>query len=60
LNNDAVIFIFGLVAGGAFGMNMSISASGKGIGLNSPIAIVIGLAFCIIVGLTMKEKAKNA
>lgn len=59
-DNDAVIFIFGMVAGSAFGMNMSIAANAKGIGANSPMAIIIGLAFCIIIGLTMKEKVKNA
>lgn len=59
-DNDAVIFILGMAAGAAFGMNMSVAASAKGIGMNSPTAIIVGLVFCVIIGLTMKEKVKHA
>ena len=59
-DNDAVIFILGMAAGAAMGMNMSFASSPKGVGLFGPIVTCIGIAFCILIGLTMKEKVKNA
>jgi hypothetical protein len=56
-DSDASIFIYGMAAGAAFGNNFSLAASPKGPSLFGPTAILIGLAFCILVGFLMKEKA---
>jgi YedE family putative selenium metabolism protein len=56
-DTDASVFILGLVAGAAFSHNFLAAAGTSGIGTNSVIAGFIGLAFCLIVGFTMRSKA---
>lgn len=55
-DGDAAVFIFGLLAGAAFAHNFGVAASPKGIGEWTPLFVTIGLAACIIIGLTMRKK----
>ncbi|GAG31604.1 unnamed protein product, partial [marine sediment metagenome] len=54
---DAGVFIIGLFAGAAFAHNFLLASSPAGIGANAPIAVGLGLAFCLIVGFFMRSKA---
>ena len=56
-DTDAGVFILGLIAGAAFAHNFAFAASPNGIGTNSIVAVFIGLAFCLTVGLLMRQKA---
>ena len=55
-DGDAAVFVFGLLAGAAFAHNFGVAASPKGIGEWTPLYVTIGLAACIIIGLTMRKK----
>lgn len=55
-DGDAAVFVFGLLAGAACAHNFSIAATPKGIGELSALFVTIGLAVCIIIGLTMRKK----
>ena len=55
-DGDAAVFVFGLLAGAACAHNFGVAASPKGIGEWTPLFVTIGLASCIIIGLTMRKK----
>ncbi|MCL2679302.1 MAG: YedE family putative selenium transporter [Dehalococcoidia bacterium] len=57
-DTDAGIGVLGYIAGGALAMNFAIASSAGAagaIGQNAPIAVIIGLVFCIGIGFTMRE-----
>ena len=53
---DAGSTVLGLIVGAAFAHNFLTTASPAGIGDNSVVAIIIGLVFCVGVGLFFREK----
>jgi hypothetical protein len=55
-DTDAAVTVLGLIVGAAFAHNFLTAASPKGIGDNSVIAVILGLVFCLAVGLFMREK----
>ncbi len=55
-DGDAAIFVLGMIVGAGFSHNLSLASSPHGVGLYGPLAVLIGLAFCLYVGLTMREK----
>jgi len=57
-DTDAGMTVLGLVVGAAFAHNFLLASSPKGPGAFGPIAVIIGLAFCLVVGCLMREKAK--
>ena len=52
---DAAIFAIGMIVGAGFAHNFNIASSGAGVSAFGPIAVIVGLAVCIIIGLTMRE-----
>ena len=54
-DTDAGITVLGYIAGAAVAHNFAISASASGINDWSIAAVIIGLAFCIIIGFTMQK-----
>jgi len=54
---DAGMFVFGLLAGAAFAHNFNLASSGKGIGPYGAEATILGLVVCIVIGLTMRDRA---
>lgn len=54
---DAAIFVIGMVAGAAFAHNFGLASSPKGLGPHGIVALVIGLAVCLVIGFTMKQKS---
>ena len=57
-DTDAGMSILGYFAGAAFAHNFLLASSPAGTGAWGPVAVVIGLAFCLIVGFMMLERAK--
>jgi len=57
-DTDAGITVLGLIAGAAIAHNLSLASSGAGTGAWGPVAVIIGLVFCVIVGFFMREGAK--
>ena len=57
-NNDAAMTVLGFVAGAAISHNFLLASSPKGTGLGGPVAVVIGLVFCVVIGFLMRERAK--
>ena len=55
-DGDAAIFAAGMIVGAGFSHNFSMASSATGPGAYGPIAVIIGLFFCIVVGFTMREK----
>jgi YedE family putative selenium metabolism protein len=56
-DNDAAITVLGLFAGAAFAHNFLLASSPKGTGTWGPLAVIIGLVFCLAIGFLMREKA---
>ena len=55
-DGDAAIFATGMIVGAGFSHNFSMASSATGPGAYGPIAVIIGLIFCMVVGFTMREK----
>lgn len=54
---DAGIFVLGMLVGAAISHNFAMASSAKGIAPFGPAAVIAGLAFCLIIGFFMREKA---
>jgi YedE family putative selenium metabolism protein len=54
---DAGVTVLGYIVGAAFAHNFLIASSGSGLGTWGPWAVAIGWAFCIYLGIFMREKA---
>ncbi len=54
---DAGLFVLGMLAGAAVAHNMNMASSPAGPAPYGPIAVLAGLAFCVVIGLTMREPA---
>jgi len=49
------VTVLGYIAGGAVSMNFLIASSSTALGTWGPVAVIIGLVFCLVLGFTMKE-----
>ncbi|HJX69810.1 MAG TPA: YedE family putative selenium transporter, partial [Dehalococcoidia bacterium] len=57
-DTDAGVTVLGLLAGAAFAHNFLLASSSNGTGTWGPVAVGVGLAFCLVVGFLMRERAK--
>lgn len=55
-DGDAAIFALGMVVGAGFAHNFSLASSPAGITPFAPMAVAIGMAFCLAVGFLMRQK----
>lgn len=55
---DAGVFVLGMITGAAVSHNFAMASSPKGVAAFGPIAVIIGIAFCLIVGFTMIQRTK--
>lgn len=55
-DGDAGVFVFGLLVGAAFAHNFSLASSANGIGANAPIAVFVGIVFCLLVAIFARER----
>ena len=53
-NNDAALFLVGMLLGAAAAHNFALAASGTGISAFTPYGVVLGLIFCLYIGLSNK------
>ena len=56
-DTDAGIAVFGMIIGGALAHNFGIASSAASMGANGGFAVLIGLAFLIVLGFVAREKA---
>ncbi|MFC1927985.1 YedE family putative selenium transporter [Chloroflexota bacterium] len=57
-DTDAGMTILGYFAGAAFAHNFLLASSPNGTGTWGPVAVIIGLVFCLAIGFLMIERAK--
>jgi len=57
-DTDAGMTVLGFLAGAAFAHNFLLASSPNGTGTWGPVALIIGLLFCLIVGFVMWARAK--
>lgn len=55
-DSDAAVTVLGLFAGAGIAHNFSLASSPAGTGTWGPVAVIIGLVFCLAVGFVMREK----
>ncbi len=55
-DGDAAIFATGMIVGAGFSHNFSMASSAAGPGAYGPMAVILGLIFCAVVGFAMREK----
>lgn len=56
-DGDAAVFVLGMIIGAAFAHNFLLASSPQGIGKYGAAAVVIGLAACLAIGFTMRQKS---
>ncbi len=56
-DNDAAVFVIGMLVGAALAHNFGIAASPAGIGPNSAFATVFGLVMCVLIGLVQTKRS---
>ncbi|UCG10483.1 MAG: YedE-related selenium metabolism membrane protein [Dehalococcoidia bacterium] len=54
-DTDAGVTVLGFLAGAAIAHNFLLASSPNGTGAWGPLAVTIGLVFCVIIGLVMRE-----
>lgn len=55
-DGDAAVFVIGMIVGAAFSHNFGLASSPKGLGPHGIAAVVVGIIFCLFIGLTMMKK----
>jgi len=55
-NTDAGVTFLGYLAGAAIAHNFLLASSPSGTGTWGPIAVIMGLVFCVAIGFLMREK----
>jgi len=55
-DTDAALTVTGLIAGAAFAHNFGLASSADGPSALGPWAVIAGLAICLVLGFTMREK----
>jgi YedE family putative selenium metabolism protein len=56
-DTDAAVTVLGYIGGAAIAHNFLLASSSNGTGTWGPLAVIIGLIFCVAIGFLMKEKA---
>lgn len=57
-DTDAAMTVLGYVVGAAFAHNFLLASSPAGVGTWGPVAVIIGLVFCVMIGFLMTERAR--
>ena len=55
-NGDAAVFVLGMIVGAGLSHNLGLASSPAGVGPNGVAGVVIGIAACLYIGLTMRKK----
>jgi len=57
-DSDAGVFVLGMITGAAFSHNFGLASSPAGIGPHGIAAVVVCLAFCLLIGFTNIQRAR--
>ena len=57
-DGDAAVFVVGMIVGAGIAHNFALASSAKGPAAFGPVAVVIGLVFCLLIGLSMRERSR--
>ncbi|MDY6821306.1 MAG: YedE family putative selenium transporter [Deferribacterota bacterium] len=57
-DSDAGITVLGMITGASISHNFLLASSGKGVSSYGPIAVIIGVIFCIFIGFIFIEENK--
>lgn len=55
-DGDAAVFVLGMIVGAGFAHNFGLASTPNGIGPHGMAAVVVGLAACLFIGFTMRNK----
>lgn len=55
---DTGVFVLGMIVGAGISHTFAMTSSPKGVAAFGPIAVIVGLIFCLIIGFTMLQRAK--
>jgi YedE family putative selenium metabolism protein len=55
-DQDAAIFVSGMIVGAGISHNFGLASTPQGVGPFGPHAVITGLIVCGFIGLTMREK----
>jgi uncharacterized protein len=58
-DGDAAVFVLGMIVGAGFAHNFNLASSPTGPGPYGSSATIIGLIVCVILGVTMRDRAAN-
>jgi uncharacterized membrane protein YedE/YeeE len=58
-DTDAAVTVLGYLAGAAIAHNLPLASSPSGLGTWGPVAVVVGLVFCLAVGATLLDKTRR-
>jgi YedE family putative selenium metabolism protein len=56
-DTDAGVTVLGLIVGVAFAHNFLLASSASGTSDFGPIAVIVGLVFCVVLGFAMRDRA---
>jgi len=56
-DGDSAIFVLGMIVGAGFSHNFGLASSPAGVGPHGVAGVIIGLAVCLFIGLTMRRRA---
>jgi YedE family putative selenium metabolism protein len=56
-DGDAAIFVIGMIVGAGFAHNFNLASSPTGPSPYGPIAVIVGIFVCVVLGLSLREKA---
>jgi YedE family putative selenium metabolism protein len=55
-DGDAAIFVMGMIVGAGFAHNFNLASSPTGPSPYGPVAVIICIIVCVVLGLSMREK----
>jgi hypothetical protein len=55
-DGDAAVFVIGMIVGAGFAHNFAVASSPQGVGAWGPLFVCVGLAACLLIGFTMRQR----
>jgi hypothetical protein len=55
-DGDAAVFVWGMIVGAGISHNFGLASSPSGVGPHGMAAVIVGMAVCVFVGMTMKQR----
>ncbi|HDR16561.1 MAG TPA: YedE-related selenium metabolism membrane protein [Desulfobacteraceae bacterium] len=55
-DGDAAVFVWGMIVGAGISHNFGLASSPSGVGPHGIAAVIVGMAVCVFIGMTMKQR----